>query len=35
MAKSGLFTDYVVKTAQVITCWYRGEEGSGVGTLGE
>jgi hypothetical protein len=28
MAKSGLFTDYVVKMAQVITWWYRGEEGT-------
>lgn len=28
MAKSGLFTDYIVKMAQVITWWYRGEEGT-------
>ena len=27
MAKSGLFTDYLVKMAQVITWWYRGEDG--------
>ncbi len=26
--KSGLFTDYLVKMAQVITWWYRGEEGT-------
>ena len=28
MAKSGLFTDYIVKMAQVITWWYRGEDGT-------
>jgi hypothetical protein len=28
MAKSGLFTDYLVKMAQVITWWYQGEEGT-------
>lgn len=28
MAKSGLFTDYVVKMAQIITWWYRGAEGT-------
>ncbi len=28
MAKSGLFTDYIVKMAQVITWWYRGECGT-------
>jgi hypothetical protein len=28
MAKSGLFTDYIVKMAQVITWWYRGPEGT-------
>ena len=28
MAKSGLFTDYIVKMAQVITWWYAGEEGT-------
>jgi hypothetical protein len=28
MAKSGLFTDYLVKMAQVITWWYRGERGT-------
>jgi hypothetical protein len=28
MGKSGLFTDYVVKMGQVITWWYRGEEGT-------
>ena len=28
MGKSGLFTDYVVKMAQVITWWYRGELGT-------
>lgn len=28
MAKSGLFTEYLVKMAQVITWWYRGEEGT-------
>ncbi len=28
MAKSGLFTDYIVKMAQVITWWYRGEHGT-------
>jgi hypothetical protein len=28
MAKSGLFTDYVVKMGQIITWWYRGEEGT-------
>jgi hypothetical protein len=28
MAKSGLFTDYLVKMAQVIAWWYRGEEGT-------
>lgn len=27
MGKSGLFNDYVVKMAQVITWWYRGEPG--------
>jgi hypothetical protein len=27
MGKSGLFTDYVVKMAQIITWWYRGEPG--------
>lgn len=27
MGKSGLFTDYLVKMAQVITWWYRGELG--------
>ncbi|HEX5094611.1 MAG TPA: hypothetical protein VFX21_01295, partial [Acidimicrobiia bacterium] len=27
MGKSGLFTDYLVKMAQVITWWYRGEPG--------
>ena len=28
MSKSGLFTDYLVKMAQVITWWYRGERGT-------
>src|SRR3954471_3531306 len=28
MAKSGLFTDYIVKMAQVIAWWYRGAEGT-------
>ena len=28
MAKSGLFTDYLVKMAQVITWWYTGENGT-------
>jgi hypothetical protein len=28
MAKSGLFTSYIVKMAQVITWWYRGAEGT-------
>jgi hypothetical protein len=28
MAKSGLFTDYIVKMAQVITWWYTGENGT-------
>jgi hypothetical protein len=28
MAKSGLFRDYIVKMAQVITWWYRGAEGT-------
>ena len=28
MAKSGLFTDYLVKMAQVIAWWYRGQEGT-------
>jgi hypothetical protein len=28
MAKSGLFTDYMVKMGQVITWWYTGEEGT-------
>ena len=28
MAKSGLFTEYVVKMAQVITWWYQGENGT-------
>lgn len=28
MAKSGLFTDYLVKMAQVIGWWYRGDEGT-------
>ena len=28
MAKSGLFTDYIIKMAQVITWWYRGENGT-------
>lgn len=28
MGKSGLFTDYLVKMAQVITWWYRGAEGT-------
>jgi hypothetical protein len=28
MGKSGLFTDYLVKMAQVITWWYRGEHGT-------
>ena len=28
MAKSGLFTDYLVKMAQVITWWYSGENGT-------
>ena len=28
MAKSGLFTDHLVKMAQVITWWYRGENGT-------
>jgi hypothetical protein len=28
MAKSGLFTDYLIKMAQVITWWYRGEAGT-------
>ena len=28
MAKSGLFADYLVKMAQVITWWYRGENGT-------
>ena len=27
MGKSGLFTDYIVKMAQIITWWYRGEPG--------
>jgi hypothetical protein len=28
MGKSGLFTDHMVKMAQVITWWYRGENGT-------
>ena len=28
MAKSGLFTDYIVKMAQVITWWWAGENGT-------
>jgi len=28
MGKSGLFTDYLVKMGQIITWWYRGEEGT-------
>jgi len=28
MGKSGLFTEYLVKMAQVITWWYRGEHGT-------
>jgi hypothetical protein len=28
MAKSGLFTDYIIKMAQVIAWWYRGENGT-------
>jgi hypothetical protein len=28
MAKSGLFTEYIVKMAQVITWWYTGENGT-------
>src|SRR5579871_372439 len=28
MAKSGLFTEYIVKMAQVIAWWYKGEEGT-------
>ena len=28
MGKSGLFTDYLVKMAQVITWWYLGENGT-------
>jgi len=28
MGRSGLFTDYIVKMAQVITWWYRGENGT-------
>ena len=28
MAKSGLFTEHLVKMAQVITWWYRGDEGT-------
>jgi hypothetical protein len=28
MGKSGLFADYLVKMAQVITWWYRGENGT-------
>jgi hypothetical protein len=28
MAKSGLFTDHLIKMAQVITWWYRGAEGT-------
>lgn len=28
MGKSGLFTEYLVKMAQVITWWYRGENGT-------
>jgi hypothetical protein len=28
MAKSGLFTDYIVNMAQVIVWWYRGEAGT-------
>jgi hypothetical protein len=28
MGKSGLFTDYLVKMAQVITWWYRGDNGT-------
>ena len=28
MGRSGLFTDYMVKMAQVITWWYRGENGT-------
>ncbi len=28
MGKSGLFTDYMVKMAQVITWWYKGENGT-------
>ncbi len=28
MAKSGLFTDYIVKMAQIITWWWRGAEGT-------
>jgi hypothetical protein len=28
MGKSGLFTDYLVKMGQVITWWYKGEQGT-------
>ena len=28
MGKSGLFTEYLVKMAQVITWWYLGENGT-------
>lgn len=28
MAKSGLFTEYIIKMAQVITWWYKGAEGT-------
>jgi hypothetical protein len=28
MAKSGLFSDYIINMAQVITWWYRGEAGT-------
>ncbi len=28
MGRSGLFTDHLVKMAQVITWWYRGENGT-------
>jgi hypothetical protein len=28
MAKSGLFTDHLIKMAQIITWWYRGAEGT-------
>jgi hypothetical protein len=28
MAKSGLFTDHLVKMAQIITWWWRGVDGT-------